>query len=88
MRGNSVVDDFLSIIVFNCMGFCVWFLFCYSVLILSSFAIILMRKSCFTLMWLFFTLSWVGLQCVIVVFPGVILTFLVIFLIDQGKTAF
>ena len=59
-------------------------LFCYALLCVhSSFAIILKRKrklvallllsyrcsATINVMWLFLTLSWVGLQCVIVVFP-------------------
>ena len=66
------------------MGFCVWTLFCYSVLcVLSSFAISLMGEEsalialivflvscdCYSVAWLFLTVPWVGMQCVIVVFP-------------------
>ena len=60
-------------------------LFCYALLcVLSSFAIILKRKRklialqllslrCIVtvnILWLFLTVPWVGLQCVIVAFPG------------------
>ena len=59
-------------------------LFCYAVLCaVSSFAIILMKKRelvallvtslCLvnvSVLWLFLTVPWVGLQCVIVAFPG------------------
>ena len=66
------------------MGVLCLSLFCYALLcVLSSFAIILKRKgelvaflllSCGCLvavfvMWLFLPMLWVGLQCVIVVFP-------------------
>ena len=59
-------------------------LFCYALrCVHSSFAIILTRKRklvallllsyiysvTINVLWLFFTVSWVGLQCVIVVFP-------------------
>ena len=64
-------------------GFCVWSYFCYTVLgSLSCFAIILMGKrvlvallylsTCLVtvkVLWLFLTVPWVGLQCVIVVSP-------------------
>ena len=60
-------------------------LFCYALLCVhSSFAIILKRKRklvaflllsyrfivTINVLWLFLTVSWVGLQCVIVVFPN------------------
>ena len=60
------------------------FLFCYALLYVhSSFAVILKRKRklvaflllsyicivTINILWLFLTVSWVGLQCVIVVFP-------------------
>ena len=66
------------------MGVLCLFLFCYALLCVhSSFAIILKRKrKLFALLllsyrcivyvnvlWLFLTVPWVGLQCVIVVFP-------------------
>ena len=58
----------------------VFALFCYALLcVLSSFAIIIEeeeRAGCFAFivlrmswMWLFLAVLWVGLQCVIVVFP-------------------
>ena len=65
-------------------GFCVGLFFWYALLYVhSSFAIILTRKKelvallllyfgCFVtvnVLWLFLTLPWAGLQCVIVVFP-------------------
>ena len=66
------------------MGVLCWSLFWYSLLcVLSSFAIILTRKKelvalpllsfrCLdtvNVLWLFLTVPWVGLQCVIDVFP-------------------
>ena len=67
------------------VGILLWSLCCYTFLLCvhSSFAIILTRKrelvdllslSCLRLMtvailWLFLTMSWVDLQCVIVIFP-------------------
>ena len=66
------------------MGVLCWSLFWYALLyVLSSFAIILSRKSelvgllllsfgCLVtvnVLWLFLTVLWFGLQCVIVVFP-------------------
>ena len=66
------------------VGVLCWSLFWYSLLcVLSSFAIILERKrelvvlllvsfGCLVtvnVLWLFLTVLWVGLQCVIVVFP-------------------
>ena len=62
-----------------CLGLFVWSLFCNAVLsILSRFAIILVRKTAefitllltVSVLWLFFMVQWVGLQFVIVVFPG------------------
>ena len=63
---------------------CAWTLFCYAVFsVLSSFAIISMGKrepvAIFNLVtvsvqWLFLTVPWVGLQCVIVVFPKQLIT--------------
>ena len=47
--------------------------FCYALLCVhSSFAIILKRKRklvTVNVLWFFLTVPWVGLQCVIVVFP-------------------
>ena len=60
--------------LFMIWGFCVWSFFCYAVLsVLSSSAIILeQRVGCFTLT--IFLMScvapWVGLLCVIMIFPG------------------
>ena len=66
------------------LGFLCLSLFCYALLCVhSSFAIILKRKRklvdllllsyrcivSITVLWLFLTVPWVGLQCVIVVFP-------------------
>ena len=66
------------------MGFCVCSMFCCALFcVLSSFAIISMGKRelvallclfslCLVIVvvqWLFLTVPWVGLQCVIVVFP-------------------
>ena len=66
------------------MGFCVCSMFCCALFcVLSSFAIISIRKRelvvllclfslCLVIVvvqWLFLTVPWVGLQCVIVVFP-------------------
>ena len=49
------------------------YLFCYALLCVhSSFAIILKRKRklvTINVLWFFLTVPWVGLQCVIVVFP-------------------
>ena len=67
--------------------FCIWSLFCCAVLsVISSFAIISLGrrekwllKNCFlchgtvSAMCLFLAVQWVGLQCVIVVFPGHVL---------------
>ena len=67
------------------VGVLCFYLFCYALLCVhSSFAIILKRKRklvallllsyrCIitvNAMWLFLTMSWVGLQCAIVVFPN------------------
>ena len=60
------------------VGFCVWSLFCYAVfIVLSSLAIIkreLVALLCLpvtvSVLRLFLTVPWVGLQCVSVVFPG------------------
>ena len=63
------------------MGYCVRSLFCYAVLcVLSSFVIIsLGKRELVALLYshvvvvalcLFLTVPWVGLQCVIVAFPG------------------
>ena len=65
------------------MGDLSWSLFWYDFFVLSSFAIILQRKrelvalflllfGCnvtLNVLWLFFTVPWVGLRFVIVVFP-------------------
>ena len=63
-----------------CVCFCVCFLFCYVVLsVLSSVAVISLRKIELVILLnylsanslcLFLMVSWVGLQNVIVVFPG------------------
>ena len=65
------------------LGFCVWSLFCYSalyVLVLQSFygeeragclVLVVFMMSCvaISVLWLLLVMPWVGLQCVIVVFP-------------------
>ena len=71
--------------LFNEPPFCVWSLFCYALLgVLSTLAILLTRKkelfallylfsSCLvtvSVLLLFLTVPWFGLQCVNVVFPG------------------
>ena len=62
----------------NCLwGFCVWSLFCYSILcVLPSFAeekagylTVFLMSCAVSVLCLFFTLLWIGMQCVIVVFP-------------------
>ena len=65
-------------------SFRVWLCFCYALLCVhSNFAIILKRKRklvalllfsyryivTINVLWLFLTVPWIGLQCVIVVFP-------------------
>ena len=64
------------------VGVLCWSLFWYALLcVLYSFAIIWMRKRelvslpclmscyCYNVLWLFLTVQWVGMQCVIVVYP-------------------
>ena len=71
-----LINYLLSLPLFVC--FCLWSLFCYvKQNVLSSFAIILLRNrglycNCLTVsvLWLFLTVPWVGLRCVMVVFPG------------------
>ena len=41
----------------------------------GCFAIIDLQMYCYYVLWLFLTVPWVGLQCVIVVFPIIPLTF-------------
>ena len=81
--GSSVVVHSLLTIA-PIVGLCVCSMVCCALLcVLSSFAIILIGKRelvallclsswCFVIvivLWLFLTVPWVGLQCVIVVFP-------------------
>ena len=82
LSGSVVVVSLL--IVDPIVGFCICSLFCCSLLcVISSFTIILVGKrgllalpclsSCclviVIVLWLFLTVPWVGVQCVIVVFP-------------------
>ena len=76
-----VVGSLFIAALIVCGGFCVFSLLCYALFgVLSSFATILMgkieRAGCFTfglltvsVLCLFLMVPWVGLQCVIVVFP-------------------
>ena len=78
----SVLSGSVSVVV-HCSdylwAFCVGSLFCYVVLsVLSSFAIILIGRESWLLyfvflnvsvLWLSLTMLWVGLRCVVVVFP-------------------
>ena len=85
------------------VGVLCWSLFCYALLcVLSRFAIILTRKRklvvllllpfrrivTVNVMWLFLTVPWVGLRCVIVVFPDHTSYFWTIFRMLSRKIEF
>ena len=62
------------------MGVLCLYLFCFALLCVHSSSAIMLKAGCFAIiilqmyctihvLWLFLTVPWVGLQCVIVVFP-------------------
>ena len=80
-----LIDNFMNLPLF--VGFCVWYLYWYSLLyVFSSFAIILTRRrelvgllelstwclAILNVLWLFLTVPLVDLRCVNVVFPDYI----------------